>query len=172
MPLDLTHVASDTQISDEEIITAFATLMAAMRQRRIIRTKNVVGDLGERYAELIYRTHSQRGPITLVDTNSMDVDAKDSTGALYSIKTASPSTTRTGAFHLEKDHRDDNKAFDYLIVVRVNDLLQPAGVFEFTWNSFWNAKQWNIREKAWFLPLSQKALSQGKCLFTLADAKR
>ncbi len=167
MPLDLSHVATDKDISDEEIISAFATVMAAMTHRKIIRTKNVVGDLGERYVELIYKTHSPRGPLMLLDTNRTNVDAKDSAGAFYSIKAASTSTTRTSALHLEKDHQEDNRAFDYLIVVRVNSMLQATDVFEFTWDIFWKTKQWNVRQKAWFLPLSKKALKLGTCVFSV-----
>ena len=165
MPLDLSHVAKDLTISDEEIIVGFATLMAAMKYRGIIRTKNVVGDLGERYAEMIYKTHSPKGPLTRLDTNRSDVDAKDASGSLYSVKAASPESTRTSALHLESDHDSAHKVFDFLVVVRVDHLLQPTAVFEFTWEIFWQFKQWSKRQKAWFMPLSKTALNAGSRIY-------
>lgn len=60
MPLDLAHVSACQDITDEEVIHAFATLLTAMRTRGIIRTKNVVGDLGERYAVRAYGSHEKK----------------------------------------------------------------------------------------------------------------
>jgi hypothetical protein len=161
MPLNVSSVASDQSISDEEIVRAFAALMAAMRRRGIVRTKNVTGDLGERYAEFIYRDRPDLPSIVLENTNTPDVDALSETRARYSIKAASPGTTRTSAFHLPYEHHPDQPSFDHLIVVLVDESLQPAEAYEFTWAQFWELKQWSKRQKAWFMPLTRKALSRG-----------
>jgi len=168
MPLDLNHVADARDITDEEVISAFATLILAMRKRGIIRTKNVVGDLGERYAVRAYGAHPTRKPLTLSCTNATDVDAYDASGLRFAIKAASPSSTRTSAFHLEREREETERAFDYLIVVRVDDLLQPAQIFEFTWEQFWAAKAWNKRQHAWFLPLSRRVLRNAQLIFLVS----
>jgi hypothetical protein len=162
MTLDLSYVAKDKGISDDEVIMGFAALMQAMLARGIVRTKNITGDLGERYAESIYRQRTDLPTIRLTNTNASNVDAISEAGTRYSIKAASPDSTKTSAFHLTQDCSKDDRAFDMLIVVKVDHSLQPIGVYEFTWNQFWELKQWNVRQKAWFLPLSQKVLSTGK----------
>jgi hypothetical protein len=171
MPFDLAHVAACQEITDEEVIRAFATLMAAMRTRGIIRTKNVVGDLGERYAVHAYEAHGKKRPIALASTNSTDFDARDASGFRFNIKAVSHSSTRTSAFHLEKDREESEKAFDYLVVVRVNDLMQPVQVFEFTWEQFWRVKVWSERQKAWFLPLTKKVLNSAEVIFSTIGGK-
>jgi len=166
MPIDLSGVAGDGSISDAELISGFATLMAAMRTRGIIRTKNVVGDLGEWYAKHIYSTLGPRGPIFLLKTNNRDVDAKDASGSTYSIKAASLSSTRTSAFNFSKDHVASYRIFDYLVVVRVDDSFQLHSVYEFSWDKFWSLKRWNVRQKAWFLPLTKLAFASGSTVFS------
>jgi len=165
MPLDLSHVAESPEITDEEIVSAFATLMSAMRKRAIIRTNNVVGDLGERYAVLAYQQNPERTPIQLFGTNTTDVDAEDADGRSYAIKAASPASTRTSAFHLEPERTSDQKAFDYLVVVRIDDLLRPRAVYEFTWEQFWTHKRWSKRQKAWFLPLTRAVLGGATLIY-------
>ncbi len=161
MPLNLSYVASDENISDTEIVIGFAALMTAMRVRGIVRTKNITGDLGERYAQAIYSGRSDLPSITLEPTNTSDVDALSGAGIRYSIKAASPGTTRTSAFHLPHEHLRDEPSFDHLIVVLVDESLQPAEIYQFTWMQFWESKQWNSRQKAWFMPLSQRGLARG-----------
>ena len=165
MLFDLSHVAGDASISDAELISGFATLMAAMRTRGIIRTKNVVGELGEWYAKHIYSTYGPRGPIFLLEKNKKDVDAKDASGAIYSIKAASLSSSRTSAFHFSKDHVASYRIFDYLVFVRVDDSLQLQCVYEFSWDKFWSLKRWNVRQKAWFLPLTKLVFESGFRVF-------
>lgn len=162
MKLDLSYVAEGKGISDDEVIMGFATLMQALLVRGIVRTKNITGDLGERYAESIYRQRPDLPTITLTNTNASNVDALNEAGTRYSIKAASPDSTKTSAFPLAQDHSKNDCAFDVLIVVKIDHSLQPMGVYEFTWNQFWELKQWNVRQKAWFLPLSHQVLGTGK----------
>jgi hypothetical protein len=164
MPLDLDHVSTAADISDEEVVRAFATILAAMRHREIIRTKNVVGDLGERYAMNAYAHHGPRGGLSLRPTNSTDIDALDAASARYAIKAASLGSTRTSTFHFGQDRAQADAVFDYVVVVRLNDYFQVDSVIEFTWEKFWQCKAWSKRQHAWFLPLTQKVLQTGRVI--------
>lgn len=163
MPLNLEHVATNSAITDEEIVRAFASLLSAMRLRGIVRTRNVVGDLGERYAIRAYEQHC-KGPLKLADTNKTDVDATDVSGRRFAVKAVSPGSTRTSAFHFGEDATE--AVFDYLVVVRVDDLMQPVRVLEFAWEQFWRLKRWSVRQKAWFLPLTRAVLSEAEIIVT------
>lgn len=164
MPLDLAHVSAAPDITDDEVVRAFATILTAMRVRGIVRTKNVVGDLGERYAVQAYARHGPRGALLLQPTNSTDVDAVDATNARYAIKAASPGSNRTSTFHFGENRAESDAVFDYVAVVRLNDYFQADSVVEFTWEQFWQHKAWSKRQHAWFLPLTQKVLRAGRAV--------
>ncbi|MBI5770280.1 MAG: hypothetical protein HZA93_21070 [Verrucomicrobia bacterium] len=164
MPLDLAHVSNAPDITDDEVVCAFATILTAMRDRGIIRTKNVVGDLGERYAVHAYAQHGPRGALSLQPTNSTDVDAVDTACARYAIKAASPGSTRTSTFHFGEHWAESEALVDYVVVVRLNDHFQLDSVVEFTWKQFWQHKAWSKRQHAWFLPLTQKVLRAGRAI--------
>lgn len=165
MPLDLNHVAADPTITDQELVIACATLLAALRTRGIVRTKNVVGDLGESYAVTFYNQINRRGGLTRLPTNSTDIDATDSQGGKYAVKAASPKSARTSAFHILEEHPSDSSLFDYVILVRLNELLQIVSIYEFSWETFWERKKWSKRQKAWFLPITKAVLQAGTALF-------
>jgi hypothetical protein len=159
LPLDLSNVADDKSISDEELIKAFGVLLSAMQQRQIIRTKNIVGELGERYCEITFNQQADLPNLNLVPTNAMDIDATGDNGLTYSIKSASfSSAKRTGAFHLAEDHAAQDKRFDYLLVCILNDSMSLRAIYRFDWEMFWKLKSWSKTQKAWFLSLSKRNL--------------
>lgn len=82
-----------------------------------------------------HREHGKKGPLKLADTNSTVVDATDDSDRRFAVKAVSPGSTRTSAFHFGADTTE--AVFDYLVVVRVDDFMQPIRVLEFTWEQFW-----------------------------------
>jgi Family of unknown function (DUF6998) len=163
--LNLNNVAHDKNISDENLINAYASIVKALRTRGIIRTKNVVGDLGERYAETYYQSNDVLPDIVLAQANSKDIDAKEKNGDTYSIKAASLPAKRTSAFHLDKEHLKVHKSFDFLIVVLLNENMELDSLYEFSWHQFWKNKSWSKPQKAWFLSLTKRNLSIGRKLY-------
>lgn len=165
MPLDLTNIAKDESVSDTELIKAYASILSALRERSIIRTKNVVGELGERYATIAFNENPSLPSLELVPTNSKDIDAISDSGNSYSIKSLSGRIVRTGCFHLEADHPQNEKAFDYLLVVILTDSMELLAMYEFSWDQFWLHKSWSKPQKSWFLSLSKKNLNIGNQLY-------
>ena len=51
MTFSLKNIATDEGVSDAELIKAYGDVLSALRERGIIRTKNIVGELGERYCQ-------------------------------------------------------------------------------------------------------------------------
>lgn len=167
MPLDLSYIADDTTVSDEEVIRAFGDLLYAMKQRQIIRTKNIVGELGERYCHMTFNGANELPDLILEPTNSMDIDAKSDDGFTYSIKSVSAtSAKRTGSFHFSEEHDRLDKRFDYLLVCILNDTMTLNSIYQFDWGLFWKLKSWSTTQKAWFLSLSKKNLVMADELFT------
>ena len=166
MPLDLSDLSNDKSVSDQEVILAYGHVLEALRNRGIIRTKNVVGELGERYCEMIFNQSSSLPNLTLVATNEQDIDAIDEAKTTYSIKTVTfTSAKRTGSFHLAEDHAPLDKRFDMLLVVIMNDTMTPRFIYRLSWNQFWSLKSWSSTQRAWYLRLSNTNLGAADMLF-------
>lgn len=152
------HQLDTSSLTDEELIQAFGVLLTEMRTRRIIRTKNIVGELGEKYCQMNCN-------IKLSPTNEKDIDATDSLGRGYTIKSATEtSAKRTGAFHLDFNHSKDDVRFHFLLVVIISDSMELKNIYSFTWDDFWLLKSWSKPQKAYFLSLSKKNLLKGELL--------
>ena len=148
--------------SDKELIQNYSRALRALRDRGIIRTKNVVGELGERFAEITYSERDDLPTIRLVATNERDIDARDKEDRGYSIKTVTEtSAVRTGAIHLEQDHPREDGRFDALVVVILSDWMELRNIYTFTWEQFWQLKSWSKTQKAWFMSLTKGNLSVG-----------
>lgn len=166
MTLNLKNIAADQTVSNKELILAYGHILGAMRKRGIIRTKNVVGDLGESYAQLEFSERNDFPSLTLAPANEKDIDAFDADGKRYSIKSVSKtSVKRTSSIHLEQTHREDDKRFDYLLVVVLEDTMELSDIYQFSWDQFWKLKSWSKPQKAWFLSLTKKNLAIGKKIF-------
>jgi hypothetical protein len=163
--IDLSKLTIDSSVSDKDLISAYAQILDAMRKRGIIRTKNVVGELGEKYAEYTYVDNSGLPSIKLLSTNSKNIDAIDDLGRTYNIKSLSGKIVRTGSFHLNADHSFNEKAFDYLLVVILDESMNLVSIFEFSWEQFWKFKRWSKTQKAWFISLTKSVLSFGKKVY-------
>ena len=163
MPLNLKEIASDECISDAELIKAYGDVLSALRERGIIRTKNIVGELGERNCQIVFNESDKLPDLILAPTNSMDIDAKTDDGVTYSVKSVTlTSAKRTGSFHLSENHNKCDKRFDYLLVCILNDTMSLHAIYIFEWELFWRLKSWSSTQKAWFLSLTKKNLSLAK----------
>lgn len=152
-------------LSDEELAAAYGDLLALLRQRGIIRTKNLVGDLGEYLGIAHYNSRADLPKLQRAPTNTATIDAV-SGATKYSIK--STTSTRTGAFHFPRNLTSDTfpqPPFDVVMVVRLNELYRLAQIVEFTWPVFLEVKRWSEPQKAWFIQLSQENLAKGRSVF-------
>ncbi len=165
MNMDLTNISRDKTISDKELILAYGKVLKALRLRGIIRTKNVVGELGERYAEMSFSEDEDLPTLTLSSPNEKEIDARDENGNGYSIKTVTEtSAVRTGSIYLAKDHMETDIRFDLLLVVILSDSMELLNIYSFTWSQFWHLKSWSNTQNSCFLSLTKKNLAQGKIL--------
>jgi len=166
MKLDLSNISTDSSVSDKELIKAYGDVLSALRERGIIRTKNIVGELGERYCQIAFNESDDLPDLILAPTNAMDIDAQTVDGVTYSVKSVTlTSAKRTGSLHFSESHDKFDKRFDYLLVCILNDSMSLNAIYQFDWDLFWSLKSWNRKQKAWFLSLSKKNLTKGERLY-------
>ena len=161
MPLKLSR-----PLNNIEIIRLYGDVVKELRDRSIIRTKNVVGDLGERMAVDYYVNTSGLPNLQDAPTGTQNIDAISRDGNRYSIKSLTGSTT--GVFYgLPPKDSDDpvQQKFEYLIIVKFDDNYELERIIELTWIQFLNFKKWHSRMQAWNITLNKKILGEANIVF-------
>lgn len=148
------------------MIATYGELITELKRREIIRTKNVVGDLGERFAIDFYTQNSSLESLSDAPPSTKSIDAIGEFGNKYAIK----SITRniTGVFY-GLPHKDSmeipEKLFDYLLIVLFSDNYEVRTIYELTWEQFLTHKKWHSRMDAWNIPVNQKVKSAARVVF-------
>ncbi|MBY3786836.1 hypothetical protein HPQ32_00015 [Photobacterium carnosum] len=98
------------------MIASYGELITELKRRDIIRTKNVVGDLGERFAIDFYTQNSRLESLSDYPPSTKSIDAVGEFGNKYAIKSITGNLT--GVFYgLPKKDSEEipDKLFDYLL---------------------------------------------------------
>lgn len=78
---------------NEEIIQLYSSLIKELKNRKIIRTKNIIGDLGEYLAISHYNNTPGLPNLQASPAGTKNVDAISRKGDRYSIKSTSGNLT-------------------------------------------------------------------------------
>lgn len=152
-------------LSDNELVKLYPQLLRQLKLRGIIRSKNVVGDLGERLAIATYNDTPGLPKLQGAPAGTQNVDAISRNGERYSIKTTTGSGT--GVFYglpLQGSGDAPKQKFEYVIIVRFDDEYQLRGIYELTWDAFLKHKKWQSRMNAWFLTLSRAVIEDSRLI--------
>lgn len=150
----------------KEIIQLYSMVIKELKRRKIIRTNNVVGDLGEYLAIEIYNSTPGLPNLSPAPVGTENIDAISRKGDRYSIK--STRNNITGVFYgLEEPGSNipDNQKFEYVIICKFDDNYELQTVLEMDWNTFLMNKRWHSRMHAWNLSLSKQVVQQCKIVY-------
>ncbi len=147
--------------SDEELLSTYGKLIAEFKCRKIIRTKNIVGDLGEYYAKEIYHKTAGLPNLLLTDKSTKNIDAVSNKGERYSIKTTT--TKSTGSFW--QMDKNSEKLFEYLIIVILNDNYELKQVLELDWDSFLKHISFDSRMNAHKVSITKSLMNDAKIIY-------
>lgn len=159
--------------TDAEIWHLYAEAKNTLIDRKLVRTRNIVGERGEQLAIDYYSGNPDLPNMQSVSNNTAYIDAISIKGERYSIKTIShPHKGRinntTSAFYgfepLDSEIKD-TKRFEYLIVVIIDKFLQPIKIIEISWELFLEYKIWKSGIKAWNVTITNKLLNKSKIVF-------
>ncbi len=156
------------KLDDTELITLYGAVVKELQNREIIRTKNVVGDLGERFA-IDYYTRSQTlESLSDAPPSTKSVDAIGEYGNKYAVKSITSKTT--GVFY-GLPHKDSSEVpeqlFDFLLIVEFNDSYEVLALYELTWHQFLKHKKWHSRMEAWNVSVTKKVKSEAKVTYKI-----
>lgn len=154
------------KFNNSELITLYGELVSELKNRKIIRTKNVVGDLGERFA--IDYFSKTNGLENLIDapTSTKSIDAVSSSGKKYAIKSVTGNLTGVfyGLPHKDSDEEPE-QLFDYLLIVIFNDSYKVNAILELTWQQFLKHKKWHSRMEAWNISINKQVKLESNIIY-------
>lgn len=152
--------------SSEDLISIYSASIKELKKRNIIRTNNVVGDLGEYLAIQYYGNTKGLPRLQTAPIGTRNIDAISINGDRYSIK--STTTNTTGVFYgLEppESNNQNKQIFEYVIVVVFCKDMELDGIYEIDWDTFIRHKHWHSRMRAWNLIISKDLIADSKVIF-------
>ena len=146
-----------TNFNNDELVSLYPALLNELKNREIIRTNNLIGDLGE-YLAVNYYNNNFPLPKLLLNVNSAkNVDANSSHGERYAIK--SISTNSTGVFHSVPIEETDIVYFEYLVIVMFDKNYNLNEIYELSWEDFKKYRKLKKPENKWNISIN-KALKE------------
>lgn len=139
-----------------ELVGVYSQTIKELKLRGILRTKNVVGELGEYLVLEKYEKNPTLPNLTVVPVGTKNINAIDSNGERYSIKSTTGNVT--GVFYgLEPRGStvEDKKLFEYVIICKLDDDCDLEGIYQLSWEAFQKHKKWHSRMNAWNITLTK-----------------
>ena len=141
-------------LENDELISLYPKLLKQLKRREIIRTNNLIGELGEFIAASEYKKNSQLPQLQLNLKSTKNVDAISIKGERYAIK--STSGKGTGVFASLPNEDDGIVHFEYLILVIFNKDYTLKEIYELTWKDFLRFRKMKPPENKWNLPITNE----------------
>ena len=149
-----------SNLSDEELINLYPSLLDELKNRKIIRTKNIIGEIGEYFVKQTYNKNPKLPKLQLGIKSTKNVDANSSDGERYAIKTTS--TKNTGVFHSIPVNDDGKVHFEYLVVVMFDSDYQLQSIYELSWDMFLKFRKIKRPENKYFMGMNKSVLDYAK----------
>lgn len=154
-------------LSENELIEAYSSILDEMRAKKLIRTKNVTGDLGE-YIVVDYYTKTKGLPkLQFAPPSTKNIDAISTEGDRYSIKCTTTNTTGT-FWGIQKDavFFETKPLFEYVVIIKLDNSYRMELILELSWEVFFKHKRWHSRMKAYHLMITNALIEDSKVIFS------
>lgn len=154
------------ELTDKEIISLYSDIITELKTRNIIRSKNLLGDLGEYLAIDHYCNTPGLPNLQAAPQGTQNIDAISRKGERYSIK--STSGNLTGVFYGLNDPEStetDTQKFEYVIIVIFSNNFKLDSILEIPWSLFLKHKKWHKTMRAWNLSVTKKLKEEATIIF-------
>lgn len=155
-------------LNNEELWLLYADTEAELKNRGLVRTRNMVGERGEFLAIETYNLIKGLPNLQAAPEGTQNVDALSRKGERYSIKTITEPGSTTGVFYGVGDIDNLNipeKKFEYVIIVQLYKNYRPKKILELSWEQFLKFKKWHSTMRAWNLSITKVLLSEAKIIY-------
>ena len=156
-----------SKLTDEELWLIHAETGLQLKQRKLVRTRNIVGERGEFLAIEKYNLTSGLPNLQAAPEGTQNVDALSRKGERYSIKTITDPGSTTGVFYGlgEKGEIKIDRKFEYVIIVQILPNFLPRRIIELNWNHFLKFRKWHSTMRAWNLSVTKSLVTESKIIF-------
>ncbi|MCX6755321.1 MAG: hypothetical protein NT068_02150 [Candidatus Nomurabacteria bacterium] len=156
-----------SKINNEELWLLYADAELELKNRGLVRTRNIVGERGEFLAIETYNSIPGLPNLQAAPEGTRNIDAISRKGERYSIKTVSEPGTTTGVFYGIEEKGNTTtpeKKFEYVIIVQIFKNYRPKRIIELTWEQFLKHKKWHSTMRAWNLSVTKALLEESKII--------
>lgn len=151
--------------SVSELIAIYSAILKELKCREVIRTNNLVGDLGEYLAIEFYNNQSSLPNLQAAPAGTKNIDAISREGERYSIKSTTTSLTGVVYDLNEPDSTEsENQKFEFMIVVQFSKSFELLRVIELDWELFLKYKRWHKTMRGWNINITKDLLNQSNVL--------
>jgi len=152
--------------TDVDLIRAYGDLLKEMKVRKIIRSGNLVGDLGEYLAMDCYNKTPGLVKLGPAPPGCRSFDAVGRNGKRYSIKSTSGAVTGSffGLLPPTAPNQDD-PTFDFLIIVQFGSDYSLKRIIELSWSQFVQYKKWLPGQNTFNVAVTQKVIAAAVTIF-------
>lgn len=157
--------------SVSELIKIYSNSIKELKKRGVLRTKNVVGELGEYLVLEYYDKCAELPNLSVVPLGTKNINAISQDGERYSIKSTTGNVT--GVFYgLEspESKKEDTPIFEYLIICKLDDDCDLEAIYQLSWDIFKKHKKWHTRMNAWNITLSKAVKEDAVTIYGKANS--
>ena len=143
-----------------ELISLYSQTIKELKNRGVLRTKNVVGELGEYLVFEEFYKNPSLPCLNPVPVGTKNINAISQNGERYSIKSTTGNVT--GVFYglqPPDSNEKDPILFEYVVICLLDDDCELNAIYQLSWDSFIRHKRWHSRMRAWNLAIT-KALKE------------
>jgi len=155
-----------SKLDEFELVSIYSDSIKELRKRKIIRTNNVIGDLGEYLAIEYYCKTAGLPKLQAAPVGTQNVDALSTNGKRYTIKSTSGNTT--GVFYglnPKGSEEINERNFEYVIICKFDNDYKLIAIYELTWDDFLKHKKWHKTMNAWNLTISRTLIADSTTIY-------
>ncbi len=139
-----------------EVVSLYSQTIRELKKRGVLRTKNVIGELGE-YFVLEYYDRDQTLPsLFAVPVGTKNINAISQNGERYNIKSTTGNVT--GVIYGLESRESQEKTpplFEYMVICKLSDDCELEGIYQLSWENVQKHKKWHSRMKAWNIAITK-----------------
>jgi hypothetical protein len=159
-------------LNTSELIQTYSGIIKQLKKRGVIRTKNLLGDLGEYLAIEHFNKTSGMSNLQEVPAGTKNFDAISRNGDRYSIKSASGNATSV-FYGLEspESNKPDKQKFEFVLIVKFDENYQLEKIIQLDWELFLEYKRWHKTMTAWNIRITKQLIQDADVLFERQSEK-
>ncbi len=142
--------------SISELVSLYSQSVKELKKRGVLRTKNVVGELGEYLVLEQYEKNPNLPNLNMVPVGTKNINAISQAGDRYSIKSTSGNVTGV-IYGLQPPESSvpDKPLFEYMVICKLDSDCGLEGIYQLSWDDFLKHKKWHSRMNAWNVTLTK-----------------